>query len=44
MKNNFPVDKKRLIREMDHMTTPPRMEGKAKNAKMNSVRKPKRGK
>jgi hypothetical protein len=42
MKNNFPIDKKRQMREMKHTTAPPRMEGKVKNAKMNSVRKPKR--
>jgi hypothetical protein len=25
-------DRKKLIRQSDHMTTPPRMEGKVKNA------------
>lgn len=36
------VDKKKFLREMDHLTRPPRLEGKAKNAKMNSVRKSKK--
>lgn len=42
MKNFNPIDKKRLIREKDHMTTPPRMEGKAKNAGMRPIKKQKR--
>ena len=35
----LPVDRKRLIRERDHFTVPPRLEGKVKNAMMNPVRK-----
>jgi len=35
----LPVDRKRLIRELDHFTVPPRLEGKVKNAMMNPVRK-----
>ena len=41
MKEN-PMDKKKIIRERDHFTVPPRLEGKAKNAMMNPVRKVKR--
>ena len=44
MKNFNPTDKKKFIRQSDHLTTPPRMEGRSKNAKMNQVKKPKRGK
>ena len=36
------VDKKKLLREMDHLTRPPRMEGRAKNKAMNPVRKSKK--
>lgn len=37
-----PFDKKKLLREQDHLTRPPRLEGKVKNAMMNPVRKPKK--
>lgn len=37
-----PSDKKKFLREQDHLTRPPRLEGKVKNAMMNPVRKPKR--
>ena len=40
--NKYILDKKKLLREMDHLTRPPRMEGKVKNARMNSVRKNKK--
>jgi len=36
------VDKKQFIRQHDHLTRPPRLEGKVKNAMMNPVRKPKK--
>lgn len=39
-----PVDKKKLMQESYHMTRPPRMEGKVKNAMMNPVKKQKQGK
>lgn len=32
-------DKKREFRENFHLTRPPRMEGKVKNAKMNPIKK-----
>lgn len=34
-----PTDKKGLLRKQDHLTRPPRLEGKAKNKAMNPVRK-----
>lgn len=37
-----PINKKKLLRQTDHLTTPPRLEGKVKNAKMNPVRKKKK--
>ena len=42
--NKYIMDKKKVIREMDHLTRPLRLEGKAKNAKKNSVRKNKKTK
>lgn len=36
------IDKKTQIRQQDHLTRPPRLEGKVKNAMMNPVRKPKK--
>ncbi|MDD5050721.1 MAG: hypothetical protein PHV93_03190 [Candidatus Pacebacteria bacterium] len=38
------IDKKRLLREGWHLTRPPRLEGKVKNAMMNPVRKQKKPK
>lgn len=35
----LPTDKKKVLREMDHLTRPPRLEGKAKNAGLNPIRK-----
>ncbi|HUO50097.1 MAG TPA: hypothetical protein VMU25_00785 [Candidatus Paceibacterota bacterium] len=35
-------DKKHLLRQQDHLTRPPRMEGKVKNAMMDPVKKPKK--
>ena len=35
-------DRKRLLREQDHLTRPPRMEGKVTKAMMLSVRKKKK--
>jgi hypothetical protein len=42
MNKPLPMDKKRLLREADHLTRPPRLEGRNKNAKMNPVRKRKK--
>ena len=42
MKSGTPRDKKKRLREVDHLTRPPRLEGKAKNAGMNPVHKPKK--
>jgi len=42
MPRQTPSDKKRRLREVDHLTRPPRLEGKAKNAGMNPVRKQKK--
>ncbi|MCK9352188.1 MAG: hypothetical protein WCT49_03110 [Candidatus Paceibacterota bacterium] len=42
MKKQDPIDKKRLLRESDHLTRPPRLEGKVKNAMMNPVKKKKK--
>lgn len=36
-----PVNKNKLIRQSDHLTTPPRLEGVVKNAKMNPIKKQK---
>jgi hypothetical protein len=41
-KERKPQDKKKRLREQDHLTRPPRLEGKAKNAAMNPKRKMKR--
>lgn len=37
------TDKKKVLRQTDHLTTPPRLEGKAKNAGLDPVRKKKKG-
>ncbi|HUY62332.1 MAG TPA: hypothetical protein VMV50_00870 [Candidatus Paceibacterota bacterium] len=37
-----PFDKKKLLREQDHLTRPPRLEGVVKNAMMNVIRKRKK--
>ena len=42
MKRETPQDKKKILREKDHLTRPPRLEGKAKNAGLNPVRKKKK--
>ncbi len=36
------MDKKKLLREQDHLTRPPRLEGKQKNAGLNPIRKKKK--
>ncbi|HCR52621.1 TPA: hypothetical protein DIV48_03205 [Candidatus Kaiserbacteria bacterium] len=36
------LDWKRILREQDRLTRPPRLEGKVKNAMMNPVRKKKK--
>ena len=36
---NFQIDKRKLLREKDRLTRPPRLEGKVKNAKTNPKRK-----
>ena len=36
------MDKKKMLREIDHLTRPPRLEGKAKNAGLNPIRKKKK--
>lgn len=41
MKNQNFNDKKKVLRQTDRLTVAPRQEGKAKNAGMNPVRKPK---
>jgi hypothetical protein len=42
IKKQNQMDKKQLIRQSDHLTIPPRMEGKVKNAGINPVKKKKR--
>lgn len=42
MKRPGPINKKKLLRETDHLTRPPRLEGKAKNAGINPSRKEKK--
>ncbi|HEY4489399.1 MAG TPA: hypothetical protein VJA87_02865 [Candidatus Paceibacterota bacterium] len=37
-----PFDKKRLLREQDRLTRPPRLEGGVKNTMMESAKKPKK--
>ena len=41
MKKGNLIDKKKLLREQDRLTRPPRLEGKAKNSGMNPRRKTK---
>jgi hypothetical protein len=36
------TDRKKILRQTDHLTTPPRLEGKAKNTGLNPVRKKKK--
>lgn len=36
------TDRKKVLRQTNHLTTPPRLEGKAKNAGMNTFRKKKK--
>jgi hypothetical protein len=40
--NEHIIDKKRLLREQDHLTRPPRLEGAVKEAMMQPVRKKKK--
>jgi len=42
MNKHAPMDKKRLLRMQDHLTRPPRLEGKVKNAMMYSKKKKKK--
>jgi hypothetical protein len=37
----YVVDKKRVLREQDHLTRPPRLEGRNKNFNTNPVKKAK---
>lgn len=39
MKNHNLTDKKKRLRETNHLTRPPRLEGVVKNAKMNPIKK-----
>jgi hypothetical protein len=39
-----PLDKKKLLREADHLTRPPRLEGAVKEAMMQPKRKKKKSK
>ena len=39
-----PIDKKKLLREADHLTRPPRLEGAVKEAMMQPKRKKKKSK
>lgn len=38
------IDRKQMIRQTTHLTRPPRLEGKTKNATQDSVKKPKKSK
>ncbi|KKT11978.1 MAG: hypothetical protein UV93_C0011G0004 [Candidatus Azambacteria bacterium GW2011_GWC2_43_27] len=42
MRNHDKIDKKKLLRQMNHLTVPPRLEGVVKNTKMNPIRKKKK--
>ncbi|MBU6323289.1 hypothetical protein KGQ55_01215 [Patescibacteria group bacterium] len=42
MGKRSPPDLKRLLRQQDHLTRPPRLEGKVKEAMMQPVQKPKK--
>ena len=44
MKKLYQIDKKKHLREMDHLTRPPRLEGRVKNSMMNPIRKKKQKK
>ncbi|MDD5721123.1 MAG: hypothetical protein PHT16_01595 [Candidatus Pacebacteria bacterium] len=39
MKKHKLIDKKKFLRESNHLTRPPRLEGVVKNAKMNPIKK-----
>jgi hypothetical protein len=39
MKNQISLDKKKFLRETIHLTRPPRLEGRSKNAMMYSKKK-----
>ena len=41
-KQDWTVDKKKHLREVDRLTRPPRLEGAVKNKMMNPVRKKKK--
>lgn len=41
-KQDFVLDKKRLLREVTHLTRPARLEGGTKNRMMNPMRKKKK--
>jgi hypothetical protein len=43
MTKHGPLDKKQMLRQQDHLTRPPRLEGKVKNAMMLSPKKPRKG-
>lgn len=42
MNKRNPMDKKKLLRQEDRPTRPPRLEGEAKNAGMEPIRKKKK--
>ena len=42
MKRQNLIDKKKLLRKLDHLTRPPRLEGVVKNKMMNPIRKKKK--
>jgi len=42
MKRQNLIDKKKLLRKLDHLTRPPRLEGVIKNKMMNPIRKKKK--
>lgn len=42
LKKNKPINKKKLLRELDRLTRPPRLEGKVKEAMMQPIRKKKK--
>jgi len=43
-KKHAVIDKKKLLREQDHLTRPPRLEGVVKEAMMQPIRKKRKNK
>ncbi|MDP2641840.1 MAG: hypothetical protein Q8P21_00910 [bacterium] len=38
-RRKVPINRKKILRKTDHLTVPPRLEGKVKNVMMNPIKK-----